>query len=107
MRTGRLRHRITIEKQQRAPDGQGGSNTTWETFVTVWADVQPLRGTERLQSQQVEAKTSHKITIRHCPGLCQSMRINFDGRLFNIRAILNFREIGHFMEIMADEGVAQ
>ena len=39
-RIGKLRHRLTIEREARAGDGGGGSASTWETVADVWGAVE-------------------------------------------------------------------
>jgi len=102
-RIGDLRHRITIESLTLAGDGQGGSSETWATFATVWASVEPVKGGERFFSEQIQYQRTHKIIIRHLTGINSTMRISFDGRTFQIKAIRRADERKFFMLIDAEE----
>jgi len=107
---GTLRHRITFEQETRADDGGGGSASTWANIFgipTVWARVEPLSGREVLFGQQMQASVTHRITLRHKPEVTEAMRINFGGRLFNIRSIRHIEERDRWTELLAEEGVAQ
>lgn len=108
MRAGRLRHLVDIERETRPTDtdDSGGYRPGWETVVQTWASIEPLRGTESVLAQQLEEQRSHKITIRYYPGIDASMRIKWQGRIFNIRSVLAIREIQNVIELAADEGVA-
>lgn len=64
MRSGTLRHRIELQKKVETRDLSGGTTRNWATSRTVWAQILPLRGQERFEAQQVEARTSMKIRIR-------------------------------------------
>lgn len=96
MKIGDLRHRISIEKMIKVKDGMGGFKpSTYTAFATVWAFVQPLQSKtdkEAYQSQQIQAKLSHKITIRYLQGVTPDMRVNYQGRVFNIQSIVNVDE---------------
>jgi len=100
-----LRHSITFEREVNAPDAGGGSGQpTWSTVLTTRAMINPVSGRERYWSGRLEADTSHKVFIRFRAGLLPSDRINFGGRVMQIRAMLNLEESNRWLEISADEG---
>lgn len=103
---GKLRHTITIEREQSTPDGAGGSYLTWTTVATPRAFIKPMSGGERLQAMRLEATVTHRIFIRYRDDLLTSDRINYNGRLMQIRALINLEERNRWIEIYADEGVA-
>jgi len=103
---GSLRHRITIQRETYTPDGLGGGDNTWATYATVRAFIKPMSGNERLFSQRLEAVATHRIFIRYRADLSTTDRIDFNGRLMQIRALINLEEANKFIEIYADEGVA-
>lgn len=103
---GKLRHTITIEREQSTSDGAGGSYLTWTTVATPRAFIKPMSGGERLQAMRLEATVTHRIFIRYRDDLLTSDRINFNGRLMQIRALINLEERNRWIEIYADEGVA-
>ena len=106
---GSLRHRLVIQAGQAASDGGGGQSDPWADPVivaTVWGKVEPLTGAERLRAMQIEDRLSHRIVIRHRPGITPAMRIVFGSRVFNIRAAINHEERDRFLELLCEEGVA-
>ena len=103
---GKLRHQITIEREQPVSDGAGGSYLTWATVATPRAFVDPMSGGERLQAMRLEATITHRIYIRYRDDIRTGDRINFDGRLMQIRAPIDLEERNRWLEIHADEGVA-
>lgn len=103
----RLRHRVIIEQPIEAADGAGGLQVTWQEFTTIWAEIFPRRADEQLFAGQLAKLASHKISVRYLSGLNTKMRINFDGRIFNIVSILNINERNEMLEILAEEGVAR
>jgi SPP1 family predicted phage head-tail adaptor len=100
-----LRQRITFQSLARTTDGQGGWTETWTDFKTVWAQVTPSSGKERYFAQRIEENITHKITIRWMEGLTAEMRINFEGRIFQIHSIRRENEERWFLILDAEEGV--
>jgi len=75
MQAGQLRHRIAIQGCTDARDAHGGITRTWATTDTVWAAVEPLSGTELLEAQQVHARATVRIRMRHYTGLTSKHRL--------------------------------
>ena len=104
MRSGELRHRIVIQKPDDAGNVWNGTGA-WHTYATVWAKIQPLRGTESLDSgtKKEQAEVTHLITMRFIRGVKPSMRISFEGRYFYPEVIRNIDERNAWLEIEARE----
>lgn len=105
-RAGRLRHRVTQQREQQTPDGGGGFELAWTNVATFWAAVEPMVGRESLEARQLEDTITHKIVCRGPRDIKAADRILFDGRAFNVRSVKDIQERGHRIEIEADEGVA-
>lgn len=111
MRAGQLRRQITIESRATSVDADyGGQSTTWSTTATVWADIQPLSGRELFAAQQFGSEVSHVITVRYQsmfddPKAVAAMRVNYNGRYFNIHACINTDERNREVQLMASEGL--
>lgn len=106
---GSLRHRITIEAGSHAEDSGGGLSNPWAsptTVAKVWAAIRPLSGIERLRAQQLEEPVTHKIVLRYRADIRADHRVNFKGRIFNIRSVINVEERNRWLELMCEEGVA-
>lgn len=102
--SGKLRNTIVVERAVKTPDGGGGADNTWQTVATIRAYIKPISGGERFQAMRLEADTTHRIFIRYRSDLLTSDRINYNGRLFQIRALINLEERNQWFEIYADEG---
>ena len=89
MRAGGLRHRVALQQPSVETDAMGGESQTFVTYATVWASIEPLRGTERLAVQQAQSDQTHKIRMRYRKSLTTQHRILFDSRAFNINAVAN------------------
>jgi SPP1 family predicted phage head-tail adaptor len=105
LRAGRLRHRIVLQSAGEAADGGGGFTVTWGDVATLWAAIEPLKGSERLRAQQLETPVTHRVTIRHRAGVTAKMRVKFGSRAFNIRAVIDPQERGRTLELLCEEGV--
>lgn len=103
---GRLRHRVTQQREQRVSDGGGGYELTWTDIATFWASVEPTVGRESLEARQLEDTITHKIVCRGPRDIKAADRIVHDGRAFNVRSVKDIQERGHRIEIEAEEGVA-
>jgi SPP1 family predicted phage head-tail adaptor len=100
---GQLRHRVNVLRNTETGDGRGGSSSAWANVATVWAEVAPMQGRELFAAQQVNALTSHKITMRYFAGLTAADRIQFGSRSFNIRQVINVEEVNRWHELIAEE----
>jgi SPP1 family predicted phage head-tail adaptor len=98
-----LRHRIKFQSLTLAIDDTGGQVETWADFAEVWASIEPKLDRERYFAQRNEPLYSHKIRLRYLAGLKASMRILFDGRIFEVKGVINEEEIKDWIEIRAME----
>lgn len=103
MRAGKLRHTITIQQRSDSQNSYGEQANTWTTFAEVRASVEPLQGREFFASQQMQAEVTTRFRIRYLDGVTADMRISYDGRTFDIQAVLNPNERGRELHIMAVE----
>jgi len=101
MRSGRLRHRVTI--QQLVPDPSVGGQDSWHDYATVWAAIEPLRGREYLAAQQEGAEATGRITIRYIAGVKQTMRIKHGSRIYEIVSPINPEERNAELQLMVKE----
>ena len=107
---GALRHRLILQAESPIADGGGGQGSDpWAspaTVATVWGRVEPIGGTERLRAMRLEGHVTHRVTIRHRAGVTAGMRVRFDVRVLNIRAVIDVGERGRILELLCAEGVA-
>jgi SPP1 family predicted phage head-tail adaptor len=89
MRIGSLRDRLTLEQPVRTPDGGGGASITWQAVTDLWAHVRPISGDERLRHDQIAGRLTHRVSIRHRPGVVPAMRFRQGARIYEIVAVLD------------------
>ncbi|ABR74602.1 head-tail adaptor protein [Actinobacillus succinogenes] len=105
MNIGKLRHRITLQKQINTVNDYGAAVTTWKNVATVWADVRPLSGREYFAAQQVQSEVTTQIWLRHLPGIVPTMRVKFSERTLEILSVLNTQERNISLQLMCKEVV--
>ncbi len=105
MRAGNLRHRITIQQLATVSDGTGGTTTTWQTFATVRAAIEPFTGGEYFDSQQTTSKISTRIRLRYLAGVKPAMRVLYGSRVYNIEATINVEEKNQELQLLCTEVV--
>ncbi len=97
-----LKHRMELQSLTRAADNQGGWTETWATVATVWAGIEPVKGWERYQAQQIQVPVTHKITMRY-RAVTTAQRLVYGSRIFGIKEVLNVNEESRFLQIKAIE----
>ncbi len=103
---GQLRHPITIEQMASEPrDAVGGITPTWSTFASPWAALKSGSAREFVAAQARHGEVTHLFIIRHIDGITPKMRINFDGRLFDIQGAINVNQLDRATHISAKERV--
>lgn len=108
MRIGRLKHQITIQKQESTASDIGAPTLKWSTvpIATVWAGVEPLRSREFLAQQQLQSEVTHRIVLRYSSNyklIPSRHRIKFGSRYFDITSVINPDERNRSYELMARE----
>ena len=104
MNIGKMRHRITIQRQSDEKDRLAGYQDDWIDIATVWAQISPVSGREFL-TQIRETMVTHKIYCRYRPGVTPRLRIKFKDRIFRIISVLNWDESNEGLTIMCEEHV--
>ena|SRR5229473_1255128 len=105
MHAGPLRFRLELQEPIESRDDQGGVVQSWSTTATVWGDVEPLRARELIEAQKIEARLSHRLTLRHYPGLASTWRLRLAGttRVFQPFQVRDVHEWHRMTEVLAME----
>ncbi|MAR55852.1 MAG: head-tail adaptor [Rickettsiales bacterium] len=107
MNPGALRERIRIEIETRSSDGMGGGGSSWNTLTTVWAKVEPLRGEERLQANQLQERITYRIIMRYRDDINARMRVLWGNKVLNIHSVFNADMHRRYLTLEASEGGSQ
>jgi SPP1 family predicted phage head-tail adaptor len=105
MRAGDLRRQIKIQQRSTAQDTLGQPVLTWTDVCTTWADIQPLSGRELELAQAINAEVNHQVTIRYRTGITAAMRVLYQGRIFNIQAVMDVDTRHKELQLMCSEGL--
>lgn len=101
----RLNKRIELQEKNKNPDGFGGYIEEWTTVQKLWAEVIPIDAIENFEAAKVDEKITHVISIRYRNKITTHNRLKFNGRIFNIRGIVNVNEENRVLEIKAEEDI--
>lgn len=84
MKAGKLRHRITIQRQLRQPLPSGQQSGDWVDVATVWADAKCTRSTIADADGVMQDEMVYKFYIRWRPDIRAAMRVLWQGRTFEL-----------------------
>lgn len=113
IRSGDLKHKITIQERTRTEDGMGGFDETWSDLYPTRAAIWPMKATEVIDALKLELQVDHKIRIRH-PRTFEITAANrvkwFDhiakvDKYFNIISIINPDKRNVLLELICLEEV--
>lgn len=97
VRAGVLRKRVEVQKFTTTQSDEGALRRTYFTENTVWANVNPISGLERIQGDRVKDVRTHRVTMKfYSPGIDATMRLIFETRIFEIISVVNIGERGCF-----------
>lgn len=107
MRAGSLRQQITIERRVDNVSTVGQPIPTWSTYAIVPAAAEPERGQEFFAANQLEGTEPTRFRIRYLSGISNRNRVVFDGKVWDIRAIVNVYERDREMHLYCDAGLTE
>lgn len=88
IRPGDLRERITVQIASGSTNTLGETVLAWSDSTSVWASVEGVNAREALNYGRQETTVTHRVTMRHLPGLTQQMRLSWRGRTLDIISLL-------------------
>jgi SPP1 family predicted phage head-tail adaptor len=108
LQAGKLRHIISILRQNLTQDSFGGTVIGDDTvlFASVPAVIETLTGRELYSAQQKVSEVTHRITIRWQPGIRANMNVQwFDeiDRFFQIQDVQNPDGVHVLLHLMCIE----
>jgi SPP1 family predicted phage head-tail adaptor len=103
MRAGKLRHKVTIQDYTESQDSYGTVTKTWADYATVWASIEPVKGREFWESQQINAEVTAKVILRYLEGVTPKMRVKHGSRIFQVISVINPEERNRELQLMVKE----
>lgn len=101
---GQMRHRVSIFKQERISDGQGGYIETLQKKATVWAHIEPVSGKEFYEAMQVTNEVTHKVRMRYTQ-ISPHDLIIYDNKTFEVVAVIDINTAHKELEVLCYEYV--
>lgn len=104
MISGKLRHRITAERQVTTKDAAGQINDTWTVLFTRMADLEPVSGREYFNASGERAEITTQIRVRYdaaTASLKPYDRILHGSTAYDVMSVINVRERNRELLIMA------
>jgi len=89
LRTGKMRHRITLQNPVVTEGDFGADNITYVDARKIWAEIESKGSRELMIADQFVAIAVYKIYIRWAEGLTEQSRVKFGDNIFNIESIEN------------------
>ena len=88
MRAGPLRHRASLQAQQRVPDGGGGYAEQWVELRKVWVEITLPTGRVATVANQLQAVVTAEMRARPAADLVAGRRLVHGGTTYFIEARL-------------------
>ncbi|MFA2751099.1 phage head closure protein [Bacillus mobilis] len=98
-----MNHRITIQTLTTVEDELGQSIEEWHEFKKVWCAIKTVQGREYFAAASTQNENTYRFIIRHTNEISPLMKIDFNGRMFEITSVLNDDESNKTITIIAKE----
>jgi SPP1 family predicted phage head-tail adaptor len=106
LQAGKFRHQIRIVKPAGTQDSAGGANENENITIAdnVWATIEALSGVEKFAAYEFSSEISHSVIIRYSDyRVTADMQVEFQGRRFQIEAVLNPDERNKMLQLLCIE----
>ena len=110
MRSGRLRHKVTLRKLEAGSPRQAANGERldgWADFATVRAYVRPISGKELRAGQQINSQIVAEIEIRWLAGVEAGMRVHHGDDVYHIEAAIDPERRQRKLLLQCSRGVVQ
>lgn len=106
LRASILRHKIIIQREQISKDDLGDVVKIWVNIKITRASIDPITGSEWFAEDRMINDVDQSITLRKTD-LIAADRIIFQGRIFDVKRVLDFENRGIFFLVLAKERVSE
>lgn len=99
MRAGEFDRIIEIQSRRDTINAVGQPTPTWSTFAKhVPAAYEPMRGREYFEAQGMQVVDPARFRIRYKRGVVAEMRVIFDGKIWDVAAVVPMgRNVEHHL----------
>jgi len=107
MNPGELNCRVTLLREAKVPDEQGGYETIYTVRANVWAKLMTVTTKTIDEYEQITPELLHRIIIRYRSDVAVTDRIQYGSRIFEqIGPPINEEEKKAFLRLECREVVA-
>ncbi len=85
-----------------ADDG-GGFTESWVAVATIFADLSPISGGERVEADRLTGSVTHEVVLRYRAGVSPAMRFREGTRIFQIIAVIDVEEQHRWLQCSCEE----
>jgi SPP1 family predicted phage head-tail adaptor len=103
MNPGQFKNRISFEKLDGYEDALGQYREEWVQDVSVWCMIKTVQGREYFTAAASQSEKTYRFVIRYRSGINSTMRIKYNGRIFDIDSVINDDELNKTLTIIAKE----
>ena len=86
MKSGSLRHLVSLQSPSTVEDKYSQNVETFSEYASVYAAIVPLRGGEFFNAQQVNSEITVKIIIRYRSDVKNTHRVVHEGVTYELAA---------------------
>ena len=90
MGVGKMDDRVTFQTSTQVKDQLGGYSSTWTGVNSVWAYVNPTKGSESLEASQIVNGQVYEMKVYYddVPGLDMHYRVEYGGEVYEIHSFV-------------------
>jgi SPP1 family predicted phage head-tail adaptor len=107
MQKSSRRHLVIVQQKTPATDQDGGQIFTWSEFAKAWARIRMLRGRDFIAASAAHNEMIGVFNIAYRAGVTQDMRISYDGKYYDITAVVDVNEQRRELDIMVRTGASE
>lgn len=107
MRSGRLRHRVSIQSRSQSLNSYGEPSNSFSEITggAVWAAIESAGAREGKLADHRDEIITHNVLIRHLAGIDATHRVVFGSRVFDVVSVVNRDERDIQLELRCKERV--
>lgn len=84
-----FKHLISIVEGEGGTDAGGFPTPGGGEFTKAWADIKTMKGNEFYSAKAIARVGISRFIIRYIPDIKQDMKVEFNGKTYNLESIEN------------------
>jgi SPP1 family predicted phage head-tail adaptor len=105
VRAGARRCFIRIEVSTQVKQPNGSMKTEWNSYLSLWASIEVLKGQEKVSSIAAYPSADQKISFRYVAGILPTMRVVFNDVIYSILNVNNVDMRNREIQLTTNSGV--